>query len=502
MVALSLPSSFGDFDAALQSSKRSRAMPGSINFADSESSLNSPDVFSPQDRHPSDDVSLRDGRPSSPISSVLANPSAMMGGADHNTQAQEQVRRRTFHPEMLVMVRPSGRALQQHPHNLQVQLLSPVTKSRSPERGATLSRSSSRSNERSEISGQTTQSGRSGSSGRNGVAPGSRITPLYNLDYHQIRTTAILDASTDQRVAKVTKRGIELEDFGLLQPQELVFGVNDVASSRISPDVIAEGSSMSATRRVQLIRRFRGLHEQVKKLNDRESGTSSQKGRSRSQSSPPTAQSLSNATFPMTPGAGRASGHVTEGYFWEIKQLNRGKLERNENERPAGPVATLDKIWSRFNTLHLAGEHVETPEPDSVPVRFEWIRDIFTDTLHDSPIGTPSVMSPRGSPDGRSSTNEETFSMRRIADIDRDTVDASAWTCSLVLGEHTYIPIGHLSPVRHHPMLVAQLVLPYPLPDLSYSGLAADHLGFTREELKDIVVTTALHLAIRESMNE
>lgn len=73
------------------------------------------------------------------------------------------------------------------------------------------------------------------------------------------------------------------------------------------------------------------------------------------------------------------------------------------------------------------------------------------------------------------------------------------WSCHLVLGASTRIPIGTLSPAPHHPKLVAQLAVPFPLPDLSQTGLGADGAGLTREEIKDVICVTCLHLVIRES---
>ncbi|KDN43550.1 hypothetical protein K437DRAFT_151613 [Tilletiaria anomala UBC 951] len=59
----------------------------------------------------------------------------------------------------------------------------------------------------------------------------SRVMPLYNLSFHAILPTTITDAGTDQRVAKVSKKGhIELDGFGVLEPHELVIGVSDLAT--------------------------------------------------------------------------------------------------------------------------------------------------------------------------------------------------------------------------------------------------------------------------------
>ena len=74
----------------------------------------------------------------------------------------------------------------------------------------------------------------------------------------------------------------------------------------------------------------------------------------------------------------------------------------------------------------------------------------------------------------------------------------TVWACHLVLGPTTRIPIGSLTPAPHHPKLVGQLTIPFPLPDLSQSGLGADGAGLTREELKDIISVTCLFVVIRE----
>lgn len=85
-------------------------------------------------------------------------------------------------------------------------------------------------------------------------------------------------------------------------------------------------------------------------------------------------------------------------------------------------------------------------------------------------------------------------------DSDSDPEDSeTSWSCHLVMSSSVKIPIGTLSPAPHHPKLVAQLAVPFPLPDLSASGIGGDEAGLTREELKDIISVTCLHLVIRES---
>ncbi|KAE8271286.1 hypothetical protein A4X09_0g1031 [Tilletia walkeri] len=72
------------------------------------------------------------------------------------------------------------------------------------------------------------------------------------------------------------------------------------------------------------------------------------------------------------------------------------------------------------------------------------------------------------------------------------------WTCHLVLGPGVRIPLGTLVPAPHHPKILGQLAVPYPLPDLSMCGVGPLARGITREELKDVVSVTAMHLVVRE----
>lgn len=468
VVEFPLPQTIREVESALAHTKATRRMPGSI-FA-SEADPAGIDEFDP---------------PSEPSTAA----------AEADAPPTERPRRRNaFPPEVLVIVRPTGRTRQQHPHNVQVQLLlppPPPQQGRSPERGASLSRSASTSSDHSEHS--------EGSSRASASMTGYRVMPLYNLDLHTIRPTNVLDASTEQRVAKVTRKGIELDSFGLLQPHELVIGVNDMASLGTNAERPKDEPSAVGDRRQRILWRVRDLRERLKQHMEREQGVSQSTSRRRSNSSPAVSQTDVSAVVSMTPGAGRHNDRITEGYFWVIKGLSRSPADRAKAE-PQGPVATLDKIWSHFNALNLAGIHTEPPPPEAVPVRFEWMRDVFASSLFD-PLeqeAAPSA-SPNASPSAPSASLDASS---RTPNLGREYADLSTWTCFIVLGEHTAIPIGQLVPVDSHPLIVGQITVPFPLPDLSYSGLASDNLGFTREELKDIVVTTALHLVIRESIDE
>lgn len=120
--------------------------------------------------------------------------------------------------------------------------------------------------------------------------------------------------------------------------------------------------------------------------------------------------------------------------------------------------------------------------------------------------------SPRASDSGHSTAaggdgeDEAAAAATGPNDLEEDEGDMSdpedsetPWSCHLVLGASTRIPIGTLRPAPHHPKVVAQLAVPFPLPDLSQSGLGSDGAGLSREEIKDVICVTCLHLIIRES---
>ncbi|PWN50970.1 hypothetical protein IE53DRAFT_386702 [Violaceomyces palustris] len=120
------------------------------------------------------------------------------------------------------------------------------------------------------------------------------------------------------------------------------------------------------------------------------------------------------------------------------------------------------------------------------------------------PSSVAGTRSPRRSTDasiaGSSAVDEEEDTRAMDSGSESDPEDSETpWTCHLVLGPLTRIPIGTLSPAPHHPKLVGQLAVPFPLPDLSTTGLGNDGAGLTREELKDIIIVTCLHLIVRES---
>lgn len=261
-------------------------------------------------------------------------------------------------------------------------------------------------------------------------------------------------------------------------------------------------------------------------------------------------------------GAGlRGDGRRTEGYFWTVRKWNRRGAEEGHEERPrldeAGSNPILNSVWKRFNIVNRMGGQEIHPPCKEVPVRFEWTRNAGIEQRRKSSVvssgharsatdGTranrnsrlsgsrptrpsmdlksgedaaepadSSLRPPKSASHSRPTSVYSTASPRRSIDTgsqagshaesggeeqgDSDPEDSeTTWSCHLVLGPSTRIPIGNLAPTPHHPKLVGQLTIPFPLPDLSQSGLGADGAGLTREELKDIISVTCLFVVVRE----
>ncbi|KAK7447077.1 hypothetical protein VKT23_014291 [Stygiomarasmius scandens] len=147
--------------------------------------------------------------------------------------------------ETFIFVRPPP-AKTNHPLNLQVQLVPPHSRApggitprqsidddaASTTSGADLSRTTSAQSEASSYSTSGYNSTASSSgyasasttsfSSVNSVSSGRRmIIPLYNLQAHNVMTNTIVDAGTDAKIAKFTKRGLEMIDLALLEPIEV-----------------------------------------------------------------------------------------------------------------------------------------------------------------------------------------------------------------------------------------------------------------------------------------
>ncbi|WFC94218.1 hypothetical protein MBRA1_000851 [Malassezia brasiliensis] len=505
-----------------------------------------------------------------------------------------QRRARVSPPEELIIVQPSLKKQHYHPYNLQIQLLSRGRTGSNPNSDAGHSEGRSRSNSGSSLvpaaelrRSNSTSSTRSGgsdmsSSSSNGVST-RRAIPLYNLDYHHIRTTHIVDAGTDQNVAKFTRKGVEIDGFGLLQPHEVLYmqgrrsppqaaavpantdaqdeaqGSSDslgaadeggdkaaAASSAGEPSKVLRSKFFSRIRKIGNQLRNTGVGEDSHGLTRSQSMRTTTRTATATAMEPlhrtdshdklpppvvsPTAPTYTNApnsnSIPqLVPGAGVAHGKMTRAYVWEIKRLARDDEPGAANATEAGANPVLTRIWRQFNDFARQGQGIPAPPAHTIRPAFEWVRD------SDGPASPKAAASPLPTPESEIALHTSPESLRApLPPIEERSRSASrnrgasrspatsptrrgsgsseadtelpycSWTCFLVLDESTRIPIGQLMPAPHHPLVVCHLSLPSPLPDLRNTGIGLDGRGFSREELRDIVVVTSVHLVIRESL--
>ncbi|WFD42012.1 hypothetical protein MPSI1_000649 [Malassezia psittaci] len=514
-------------------------------------------------------------------------------------------------PEELIIVQPSIKRQHHHPHNLQIQLISRGRTNSNPNSDSGHDGTRSRSNSSTSVhstgilkranSTSSARSFHSDASGNSSSAASSRrAIPLYNLDFHQIRATHILDAGTDQNVAKFTRKGVEIDGFGLLQPQEKVYHSSKAPAPAIPLPLPLPTHSITASHTVAELSEQRNSLESLRThdthvaessrgtlLNEDSVRTPHQKLFSRirkfgkhlranrntdekpemshaqsfhamprsaatptldltqtneaqditpflavSPTAPTHAQGQSQAIAHLSPGAGIANGKITSAYVWHIKKLARNDESRQVSSK-SDPHALLSQIWRQFNSFAREGHAIEIPPPHAILPYFEWVRDfnhspassrqpspdasLPTTTLASNaetstkpalssmtePRSSPTIPADTTSQPLTSTTRARTPSPRRHgtdSPVDNLEPQYTSWTFFLVLDEATRIPIGQLTPAPHHPLVVCKVSLPSPLPDLRHTALGFDQLGFSREELRDIVVVTSVHLVIRESI--
>ncbi|SNX82154.1 uncharacterized protein MEPE_00860 [Melanopsichium pennsylvanicum] len=619
----------------------------------------------------------------------LTQVSSTLGGVDseaawsaaHSSDAARSSvprrRKKLAPPELLVIVKPPP-SKQANPLNLQIQLVMPqqlLNRRDGSQRGSSMDSSvplgelsSAPSTElRRRDSITSTRSAGSEISASGSVAStssGRRVTPLYNLNYHHILSTTVSDAGTDQKIAKYVRKGVDLDNFGILEPMELVNGVNDLAtlhrdaamnrgssilqaghgtniaprSEASSSGGVDDSSAFSAPARQaagfnanaatpsqepptsfqamtpeargveanlggKLLGKFKRFSLNVRPSSSsgagnafaRDSGSNTNGITAGASAAPPSRFGKLTQSDPgrghgsgeipqMQPGAGVADGRRTEGYYWTVRRWNRQAYDGiptnlagrttavNAHASDAeGSNPVLTNVWKRFNLVNRMGGNELHPPPSQIPVRFEWSRfskrqykrrhakeaqaRLRTNgslnasvssidhlagmeaSRNNAPLHQPHTTSASaqslgvddssrlGAGDAARSTSRPSSliygagshrSPRHSVDTsaagssalhgDDDTGDESdpedsetPWNCHLVLGPTTRIPLGTLSPAPHHPKLVGQLAVPFPLPDLSGTGLGPDAAGLTREELKDVIIVTCLHLIVRES---
>ena len=509
---------------------------------------------------------------------------------DHKEKEDEESSTDTsVQSEVFLIVHANLKRKSSHPYDLQVQLVRPKNRGRSTTTSSAGHHSAVKddhtqqglSRRPSFQSFRSTQSCRSDS---NEQSLGRRMIPMYNLDYHHIRPKRVLDAGTDQVMAKFSKKGIELDGFGTLHSFEIGFihehhtfvGLQDSdeeSNYTKSRDSMEQGAPTvtEQPRESRFMRQLRRFHRKFQSKSrsppktTRPSPYLRNMPKLRRINSDETYQGMLRAMVAAqnpqaTPGAGSANGKITTSYVWGIKEYARHVTDEERLPHAEHPVlrgiydgkheaqsfkvtvadVIFERIWRQFS--HYRRHNVKTRHPsheDDISVWFEWVRDwnggadnehnIYDPAIHgplesypspdrsvhSSPSTSPALL-PRsdhvmkgtaeiaatdlGVPHQMAALPASTHSQQHLSIPGESDLASFSWTCYLVLNGDARIPIGQLIPAPHHPLIACELLLPSPLPGLRCLPIGADRNGFSREELRDIVTITALHLTLREKL--
>ncbi|KAF7321132.1 hypothetical protein HMN09_00201300 [Mycena chlorophos] len=280
--------------------------------------------------------------------------------------------------ETFIFVRPPP-AKTNHPLNLQVQLIPPNSRGPSGlanasrqsldlsstsaatsvpsspsnegyEDGAPLSRTSSTaSSTHSRSSSASTYSAASTSSS---ASSRRMIVPLYNLQAHNVMTNTIVDAGTDAKIAKFSKRGIEMLELAVLEPVEVYAG----GGAPVGPDAPA-GSAFSN----KTIGARPSMNLQVPAGNGSRPVTPDPTNSSQASLTSSSAQSHGSNDQPPSPG-GPHSTPQKKGVF--------GKLfKRKEDKEAAGMLTPPAKILGHSRSRSGLSEGTPATAPTAVPPR-------------------------------------------------------------------------------------------------------------------------------------
>ncbi|KAH7325455.1 hypothetical protein B0J17DRAFT_681452 [Rhizoctonia solani] len=213
-----------------------------------------------------------------------------------------------------------------------------------------------------------------------------------------------------------------------------------------------------------------------------------------------------------TKGGGMFSGIVGTGGIdvssvgVEIRfEWARGKKKRERGDPPAGRPVSIVSVGD--------GENLGLPEGGS-------FRSVSPDTR--SRRGSESQPRPRRNSKRSASPTKRNPSSCSDDGEDSDPEDSETpWSCTLRVfpldgsSEPLKLRLANLVPAPHHPKVIGQFKMPFPLPDVNVQNLeliarsandpfGMDHHGkdggmvMTAEEIKDVVCTTGLWLMVRE----
>jgi hypothetical protein len=389
----------------------------------------------------------------------------------------------------------------------------------------------------------------------------SRIIPLYNLHTHShnLLSNSIHDAGTDEKIAKFHKNGIEIVNVGTFAPVE-VWSVGpssldseEAPSTTRGPNFLDIPSSMVSNMIEEPVNEPAPSRSLFGKLFHPKSSSSH-------------TQNAENATLP-------ASSSTSDFHpeFALAPILGTTPTLFSKTVPPQGRAmahAWICKKWCKegddnwvTQALNLAGHNKCT-----VDIRIEWSRankrdidppsrkpsshSLRTDVASDADVPpVPSLpSSPAGSDEarGRPALNltipgSPLFARRkasnpsigRVSDVEEDSDPEDSevpWICTVAVratkdiapgktasqAPPVKIKVASLAPAPHHPKVVAQLKMQYPLPDVDiYEGVMLKREGLpgaldsqpegklilTAEEIKDIVCATSMWVVVREGFS-
>ncbi|KAI8444704.1 hypothetical protein BY996DRAFT_6425435 [Phakopsora pachyrhizi] len=361
--------------------------------------------------------------------------------------------------ETFIIVRPPP-GKQNHPLNLQIQLILPSSQIQSQNRDQ--SRSSSigtgdnaepsqsahaePSQQASSSSSNTatgnleltrTRSNRSTHSSRSNRSSltfsssksetrNRRVTPLYNLVWHTVLPSLIVDAGTDAKIAKLLKRGIDIIDLASIEPNEIrasyAQDLEALISFEMSPSptngqfsLPSNGSNKNPSNNdrgpVTLINRIKRLGIFLKKGSNRSESGQSSENVARSTSSAAGGYGISSS-LPQANGALSSvgplagSGRRAEGYVWIVRKWNKPEIVEwlAESSSGADQLGALLIEWRKDKKKSTRRPFSTSRPPLSEPqqstggigdVQDQTPAILISSSATNSPIG-PSQMSNEG----------------------------------------------------------------------------------------------------------
>ncbi|KAB5588395.1 hypothetical protein CTheo_8163 [Ceratobasidium theobromae] len=358
-----------------------------------------------------------------------------------------------------------------------------------------------------------------------------RIIPLYNLSAHNVLQNTVQDAGTDATVSRFRKRGIDVIGLGVLEPLE-VHGPLDAM------DTMDIGHASDVGHASDIGHEPPPLPKEKESTGKRLFGKLFRKKESLAPPPSPMLLSPARDEFARPASVYSVSTPTTPqpGLFLQPPVLGTQAALCPDAYPPAGrPTAYVWVLrrWSKGSNIlaGLVGAGGLEMARLGIQVRFEWVRgkkrrrDQLVQKAR--PASVVSVTGIEGlslgvPTDGISmrSTSPSRQSHSPDQDDDADESDPedseTPWECTLrVTGDSELkLRLAHLVPAPHHPKVIAQFKMPFPLPDVAIQRLelvpraAADPFGMdpsdgpdmvmTAEEIKDVVCTTGLWLVVRE----